>query len=419
MAQKKSDKTKAPLTEEELDKEIEELENEVSTEVDEGSTGKKSKVDKKLITRLRDIRKKSMDILNLGFKFSSCIPLDLGLTDGKGIPIGVPIMFWAEPGTGKTTIVADMLYRILAKQQSLPDKEKERVLYVDLEHSANLLCSMGLQKFIDDGTLILCCADINFNDLEGLFTAAIEGVEGFENIKYIVVDSITSVQSQELEDKSVSAGDFGSNAKARSRFYPKYLPKLLEKKITSFWISQVRHNKDAMGPYDSKVKAAVSELDLHYMEIIGKLTKRETGNGELAKKKVKTSDGNEIEVPMMLMLTLKTYGNPCKNRFGRIPEIKMLVEPGKRVINAYNLRLLILTNKLATEVGGKIKKAYISTQELADIIENPEIANKELSAKEFNKLLQKNATKLENKLSEQGLFKHTITVKGVDEEGER
>ena len=43
------------------------------------------------------------------------LELDLALTDGKGLPMGSSTLFWAKPGSGKTTVVVDTSKRLELK----------------------------------------------------------------------------------------------------------------------------------------------------------------------------------------------------------------------------------------------------------------------------------------------------------------
>ena len=75
------------------------------------------------------------------------VGLDLALTDGKGLPMGSSTLFWAKPGSGKTTIVADASKRLIQSARSRG--EIFRVLYLGVEDSRELMSSLGMDEYIE------------------------------------------------------------------------------------------------------------------------------------------------------------------------------------------------------------------------------------------------------------------------------
>ena len=98
---------------------------------------------------------KTVDIESLAtsFRETGCVPLDLALTNGRGIPEGGSVLFFANSGCGKTTIFADMCKNVL--ERALEKGEDYKIVYVDIEGSRDLLLSMGLGPYIVSGNLIL------------------------------------------------------------------------------------------------------------------------------------------------------------------------------------------------------------------------------------------------------------------------
>ena len=70
------------------------------------------------------------------------VGLDLALTDGRGLPMGSSTLFWAKPGSGKTTVVADASRRLI--QAAKNRGEVFKVLYLAVEDSSALMTSLGM-----------------------------------------------------------------------------------------------------------------------------------------------------------------------------------------------------------------------------------------------------------------------------------
>lgn len=366
-----------------------------------------------------DIAKKNEEGTQLSSEYieTGCVGFDLALTNGKGIPAGSMISMFAPPGVGKTTISADILYRVLDKMES--EKKDFKAVYIDVEGSRELLRSMGLQRFIDSGSLLLkdtdaLKGDISFDKVEEIYQAVLEGKDEYKNVKMIIIDSLTGVTSKTLLEASVDKADFGSNAKERERFYRKYVPKLKQKKIINIFICQVRRNQGASNnPYASQTRAATSELDQHWMDFIIKFAKKESAsNTGITKVKVVTAEGVQ-EVTKRYLLGMTTKGDGCKNRYGDMPQITMLVERGKRIINTFTMRKLLETLKYVS----KEKKTWKFHSDLCTLIGHEDYIDKELTEYECNTAIRENILVIKKFLKDQDLYKAVISEETIEDDG--
>lgn len=278
---------------------------------------------------------------------TGCLPFDLAMTNGKGLPLGSSILLYAMPGVGKTTLFADVTRNLLrkAKEKDIPFK----VLFVDVEGSTELLVSMGLKPYIVSGDIIVKTGQITFGELSNMYEKVLAWHEGadsrkldeeYKDVKLIIVDSLCQVQSQALLDKDVDDGDFGSNAKERARFYPKFLGRCKTAGVTSMFITQVRVKQGAQAFEDPK-RPACTDTDIHNCEICCKLSKG--ANTTVAgKKEVKTTFGVK-QLSSRGIINIKTSGTGnVKNRFCTIPDIECLIEYGKGVINSYTVKEMLM-----------------------------------------------------------------------------
>ena len=367
----------------------------------------------------QDIAAKNKENQQLSTEYieTGCVGFDLALTNGNGIPTDAMISMFAPPGVGKTTITADLIYRVLDRTEQ--EKINFKVLYIDIEGSRGLLQSMGLQRFIDSGTLLLrdtkaLKGDISFDKVEELYQKVLKGEEEYKNVKMIVIDSLTGVTSKTLLEASVDKADFGSNAKERERFYRKYVPKLKEKNIINIFICQVRRNQGAANnPYASQTRAATSELDQHWMDFIIKFGKKESAsNTGITKVKIVTAEGVQ-EVTKRYLLGMTTKGDGCKNRFGDMPQLTMLVERGKRIINTFSIRKLLETVKYVSKEGKKWKMHT----DLCNLIKHEDYIDKELTEFECNTAIRENILTIKQFLKDQGLYKAIISEETIDDDG--
>ena len=169
------------------------------------------------------------------------------------------------------------------------------------------------------------------------------------------------VQSQTLIDKAVDEGDFGSNAKERSRFYPKYFTRCKTYGITNLYITQVRVNVNGTA-FSEATKAAISPSDKFFFDIVIKGSKSEKAQKDAEKVSVKTAFG-DMEMQDRCIVTISSgKGEWVKNRYGHFPEISLLLQYGKRVISAYTLRDMLCNLGYIKEKSGY----YNVSQQLND-----------------------------------------------------
>lgn len=341
------------------------------------------------------------------FLSSGVLGLDLVMSGGKGIPIGSSTILWAEPGLGKSTLVAD-LCRHLIKNHRL-DGEPFKVLYLDIEYSKDLL-----RKVITDE----CWTDVNYVSqlltwrvVEEFFKAVLIKYKGYEDVKVIVVDSISNILSdqQSSAEKSVADGDYGTRNKERNTFMSKYMPLCHEHGITTFFISQVRVNQDA-GLYGAKAKAAVSYGDLHNVDIVMKCSKK-ANKTDAEKVVTKTIDGERKEQKGYIV-DLSCNAERCKNRFYSGPGTSVKLVKGAGIDNVYTLRNLLEANDYIKATGGY----YTISKDLIELI--PDLPDKKLRRKEINKLLRPYVKDLTQILKERDQFKIVIEETEEDSDDE-
>lgn len=270
------------------------------------------------------------------------VGLDLALSDGKGLPLGSSTLFWAKPGCGKTTIVADACRRLI--QSAKNRGERFQVLYLAVEDSRSLMSALGMDEYIDSGDFIYYAQGFRWRHIETFYQAVLNGHKGFEDVKLIVIDSVNNVLSDQQSEKSIADGDFGTKARERYAFYQKFLPLCKEAKISSFFIAQVRHNQAAKTQYDPADKAAVGDGDLHNVDIILKCTASSSGI-DASKIEEETIFGTD-KVASKCIFKMDSKATYCKNRYTRGNTVELLFEKGKCVWNYYAVKKLLLGNNL-------------------------------------------------------------------------
>lgn len=346
-----------------------------------------------------DVEIEYVETGNIGFDFA--------ITNGKGLPIGSSILFWADAGVGKTTLVGDICKRLLDKYTALDKPFK--VLYIATEPSKELLKDLGLSKYFDSEDFIYVDKPMTWRTIETIYEGIFQGFKTLKDIKLIVIDSIGNVMSDQNTKSSIADGDYGTKAKERANFYSKYLPVCLQKGISSFFISQVRQDQNAGLMQDNK-KAAVSFADRHNVEIILKCGKKSnlTDAGKVA---VQTIFGETKEQKRYIM-TLNSSASSCKNRFFEGIPSEVLVEKGIGINNTYVMRKLLEGNKYLKKTGGW----YVFDSDIAGLIGAPTGTNLRLSA--VNQYLQDNIGKLVQFLKEANQYQLKIKEENLGGEDE-
>lgn len=269
------------------------------------------------------------------------VGLDLALTDGKGLPMGSSTLFWAKPGSGKTTIVADASRRLIQSAKSRGEVFK--VLYLAVEDSSALMSSLGLDEYIESGDFIYVGKQLCWRHIETFYEAVLGGYGKYNGVKLIVIDSVNNVLSDQNMKNSVADGDYGTKSRERSSFYSKFLPLCKERGISSFFISQVRQKQNA-GMYEDPNRAAVSNVDLHNVDIILKCSASSSAT-DASKIEEETIFGKD-KVAHKCVFKMDSKATDCKNRYIKGNAVELLFEKGKCVWNYYTVKKLLMGNKL-------------------------------------------------------------------------
>lgn len=298
------------------------------------------------------------------------VGLDIVLTDGKGIPLGANIMLFGMPGTGKTTLLGDTVKRLLDKYEKagLPF----RIHYVDAESSLELLESMGLKKYMyrkdvyAPQQLIYHDHVNSFEYLEDLYERLMKAQDIWaKDVHIIIIDSVTKLAAKSQLTNEVDKADFGDNARARKKLYIKWLAKIQELGITQFWVSQMSTKQNA-GMFEDPKKPAVSDFDMHNMDIIVKLSSnKDTKNVDIKKIKYQTIQGEREDIPKYLLKIDPGQNKYCKNRYGQNIELELMIHRGQGVINAYVVKKMLEAHGFVSKVDDQ---NFSMSQILADYL---------------------------------------------------
>lgn len=275
------------------------------------------------------------------------VGLDLALTDGKGLPIGSSVLLWATPGVGKTTVVGDLCKRLIANYST--KKEPFKVLYIDTEDSTGLLSSLGLDKYKKSKDFIHLRKQLCWRQIEGIYNAILNKEPVWGDIKVVVIDSVGNVLSDQNVKNSIADGDYGTRARERSSFYSKFLPRCKEEGVSTFLISQARQKQNA-GMYEDPNKPAVSNVDLHNVDIIIKCTSK--NNTTDASKIEETTIFGTDKVASKYIMVMDSKATGCKNRYIKGHAVELMVEKGKKIHNYYTVRKMLEGNKFLKASGG-------------------------------------------------------------------
>lgn len=325
------------------------------------------------------------------------IGLDLALSDGKGLPIGSSTLLWAKPGSGKTTVVADACKRLIEKFKK--KGEVFKVLYIGVEDSNGLISALGLNPYRASGDFLYVAGQICWRQVEGYYTLALNNDGMFAGVKLIVIDSVNNVQSDQNMKSSVADGDFGTRNRERSNFYSKFLPLCKERGISSFFISQIRKKQAVMSQYEDPNRAAVSDVDLHNVDIIMKCT-ASTNTTDASKIIEKTVFG-EDKVASKCIFKMDSKATDCKNRYIRGNAVELLFEKGKKVHNYYTIGKLLEGNKFIKHSGGW----WTINPELCEAFKLP---SGNIRKEELNKILEEHTGDFVGFLKKIGKYKVSI-----------
>lgn len=326
------------------------------------------------------------------YEESGNIGLDMALTNGKGIPVGAYIILAAVKGSGKTTTCMDLARRILTRWKVSGDTSS-KMLYIDMEKSTELARKMGLNEFAVSGSLLYRRGPCSITVLEKFSQAILDGKKPYCDIKYIIIDSITNLSCEKEMKAEVEKGDFGNAVAARNKWYKKYLGALEARGITIFGISQFRKKQQAQ-QYEDPGKAAVADGDLHYADIILKLSKS-TGGNDSETKKVEVfnvSTGKVDKLGKQFKVTYTVYED--KNRFCKTAGVTSLMTYGRGCNNWYMLKQLLTGFDFMENKGSAAYPKWNFAPKLLAYIGQEEVAD--LDKNEMIEFLQQNISGIKN-----------------------
>lgn len=322
------------------------------------------------------------------------VGLDLALTDGKGLPMGSSTLFWAKPGSGKTTIVADASRRLI--QAAKNRGEVFKVLYLGVEDSRELMSSLGMDEYIESEDFLYVGKRLCWRQIETFYEAVIKGYGKCAGVRLIIIDSVNNVLSDQNMKNSVADGDYGTKARERSSFYSKFLPLCKEHGISSFFISQVRKKQNA-GQFEDPNRAAVSDVDLHNVDIILKCSASSSGV-DASRIEEETVFGKD-KVASKCIFKMDSKATDCKNRYFKGNSVELLFEKGKCVWNYYAVKKLLAGNKLL-----KSPSSGWYTFD-ADVCSSFGIPENKLRNAEVNKIVQEHVGDFVELLKKMGKYK--------------
>ena len=361
------------------------------------TTAMKSMLDDTIEDSVENIEPTYLETYNIGFDFA--------LTNGKGIPLGTSVMFYAEPGCGKTTLLGDVCLRLINNAKN--NKEEFKVLYIATEDSKELLKSIGLEDAMRDGTFIYAKKDWCWKQVEAFYEGVLQGYGKYKGVKLIVIDSMNTVLSEANKSKSVTEGDYGSRAKERSAFLSKYLPVCSERGITSFLITQVRQVQNLTNPYQDPKKAAAAFADFHLVEMVVKCMKKADAK-DAQKAEVQTIFG-EVQEQTKYIMKLNSSATSCKNRFFRGTPSEVLVVKGKGIDNTYVVRKLLEGNGYVKATGGY----YSFDKTMQELLKAPK---EKIRREECNRIVEANIGTIVDYLKRAGQYKLELSTEIVEGE---
>lgn len=285
--------------------------------------------------------------------------------------------------THNTTLNGEVAKRLILKHRNLGIPFK--VAYIDIENSLDLLKSLGLQEFIESGDLIHIPGVVTYEELEEFYKDIfLKRVKDLEDVKLVIIDSITAVTTEKKEEMSCEGAEFGLKAKANTAFMEKLAPKSLQYGVTTFLVNQMRDKQNA-GMYEEKEKRQGGKAQGYYATAIVRLTKKTSkADKDIKPIKIQTAFG-EVEVQKKCIVTLKSDGADLKNRYGKMQPVDILIEYGKKVHNWFTLRNMLIGLGYIEQAGAR----FNISAEL-----EPEKTDKTFSLKEVNTFVGQNIGRL-------------------------
>ena len=327
---------------------------------------------------------------------------DLISTDGKGLPVGAITLFYANKGSGKTTITCDMLKRMLDNAEK--NKIPFQAAYFDTEGSKSILQSMGLAKYVKSGRLLYRQGRLTYSQLEKFYKKVLgmdkseeePGEEGskkksnpYKDLKFIIIDSLKMITTDTMDEKDVEAAHFGIKAKAQAEWFEKFEPVCITKGLTTLMITHESEERSAMPTYGGPKKKAACGKSGGYLctlEIRGS-KKTDAKDLDLKKKSVRTVHGVKQESDFYKMI----LRIPEKSRYHKPgAEVEMLVEYGVKCHNYSLIRDLLMNNGLIK----KTPKGYTVDTDILDFLKYDKDKEHKFTRDELNSYIDENEEKL-------------------------
>lgn len=335
------------------------------------------------------------------------VGIDMLLSKGKGLPVGGSILLWAEPGVGKTTIIADIGKRLIDIYKA--NGKPYKVLYLAVEGSRQLIRNV-VGEYLDTGDFMYIEKPLCWRNVEGFFNAVLNKHPKLKDVKMIVIDSVQNVLSDSNVEKSVADGDYGTKARERSSFYSKYLPLCYEAGISTFLVSQVRHNQDA-GLFGPKKKSAANDTDKHNVDVIVRCgTLLSSKDSEKVKVKTIFKEEEFYRKYVVSLSTQKSMGG--KNRYVGDTASQVLLVNGRGVDDSYVIRKILESRKLSTDAGGWYTFSEKFCKEL------PNLPTKKMRREEMNATINDNIEDIKKYLIDNDLYTLEISTEVVSGEEE-
>lgn len=231
---------------------------------------------------------------------------------GGGTSEGYMYYFYGEPGSGKSTIVLQMIrarLRALAKENS-----SKVVVFVDVEKAFNTTMQecLKLREFVESGKLVHLTIG-NMSDLDEIVTAIL--AEDGANVDTFVIDSTTMIMPVTKQDLKVEDSRPGIHALQMSFMLNKMKDGFFRCGITSLIICQARANISINGPvnmYAPAYKQAGGYSERHVPDVVFKVesgAQIKDADGLVVGNRVRiTTDKNKFAPPKQVISRDLIYG---------------------------------------------------------------------------------------------------------------
>ena len=343
------------------------------------------------------------------YQETGVIGFDLAISNGRGLPVGGCILMYSAPGSGKSTLCADIAKRLLDKNEKAGNPYQ--CLYIDIEGgSKGLALNNGLSKYVsaEHGKRLIYRRSkrTTWNDVENMFRAILDKDEHVKDVRLVIIDSISAIMSETQADlkSDINKGDFGSGAKDRNILFNKYLLELKSKGVSFLLIAQQRQKQGATAFEDQK-RAATADGDDHIVDCILKLTRSGGGNNVETKKVevVSAATGEKEKVSTQFFCKIAA---PNKNRFcAGLPAVPVLVRIGQGIVNRYTMRNLLETNNLL-KIGGSAQKRKVTiSDELVTFVGGEEPFVQESDLRTTNAWIARNVEPIKEFLKSRNLYR--------------